>query len=159
MRIAAGGDFGFAREEAGDGVDICAVKVGAMTFGVPLMRILEILGAPATQPVPLAPPFIGGLVHYRGEVLTAVSLRRLLDMEPYEGTPDLLVLEGSSGCFGLQVDAVCEVLTVQSEAFEPNPSTLDDRLKALFAGTCELKDALMVMLAPERLDPMRLLGD
>lgn len=143
--------------ETDDRVEICSAWVGRTRFGVPIMRMLEILGAPAIQAVPLAPRFIGGLVHYRGEVLTTVSMRRLLNLEPYEGTPDVLVLEGQSGCFGLVVDSVGEVLTVAPEAFEPNPSTLDDRLKALFAGTCKLNDGLMVMLEPDRLDPMRLL--
>lgn len=138
------------------GVEMCSVRAGETTFGVPIMRILEILGAPATQPVPLAPFFIGGLVHYRGEVLTAVSLRRLLSMPAYEGRSDVLVLEGQNGSFGLMVDAVGEVMTASHEAFEANPSTLDDRRKALFAGACKLKDGLLVALDPDRLDPMRL---
>jgi chemotaxis signal transduction protein len=59
---------------------VCSVRVGETLYGIPIAHVLEILGKPATQPVPLAPPFVGGLVHYRGEVLTAVSLRRLLGM-------------------------------------------------------------------------------
>ena len=67
------------------GVEMCSVRAGETVFGVPIMRILEILGAPATQTVPLAPAYIGGLVHYRGEVLTAVSLRSLLGLPAYDG--------------------------------------------------------------------------
>lgn len=141
---------------AESGVEMCSVRAGETTFGVPIMRILEILGAPATQPVPLAPAFIGGLVHYRGEVLTAVSLRKLLDMGAYEGASDVLVFEGPSGYYGLLVDAVGEVISVLPESFEANPATLDERRKALFAGACKLKDGLMVLLDPDRLDPMRL---
>ena len=51
-----------------------------------------------------------------------------------------------------------EVLTVSSAEYEPNPSTLDERSRALFAGAYKLKDSLLVMLDPERLDPMRLGG-
>jgi hypothetical protein len=36
------------------------------------------------------------------------------------------------------------------------PTELEERRKALFAGACKLKDSLLVMLDPERLDPMRL---
>jgi purine-binding chemotaxis protein CheW len=138
------------------GVEMCSVRVGETTLGVPIMRILEILGAPATQSVPLAPSYVGGLVHYRGEVLTAVSLRSLLELPPYGGASDILVFEGPGGYFGVLVDAIGEVMTVLPEAFEDNPSTLDDRRKALFAGACKLKDGLLVMLDPDRLDPMRL---
>ena len=138
------------------GIEMCSVRAGETLFGVPIMRILEILGAPATQSVPLAPAYIGGLVHYRGEVLTAVSLRSLLGMPPYDGASGVLVFEGPGGYFGLLVDAVGEVMTVLPEAFEANPSTLDDRRKALFAGAYKLQDGLLVMLDPDRLDPMRL---
>ena len=68
----------------------------------------------------------------------------------------MLVLESAGGCFGLLVDSVGEVLTVSSADYEPNPSTVDERQRMLFAGAYKLKDELLVMLDPERLDPMRL---
>ena len=106
--------------------------------------------------MPLAPSFVGGLIHYRGDVLTTVSLRYLLDLPPVDGTQDILVLESGNGCFGLLVDSVGEVLTVSSADHEPNPSILDERRRKLFAGAYKLKESLLVMLDPDRLDPMRL---
>lgn len=139
-------------------VEMCSVRLGKGLFAVPISHILEIVGSAKPQPIPLAPRFVGGLVHYRGDVLTTVSMRHLLGMPPREGTQDILVLESAGGCFGLLVDSVCEVLTVSSEDFEPNPSILDERLRALFAGSYKLKENLLIMLDPERLDPMRLGG-
>jgi purine-binding chemotaxis protein CheW len=136
--------------------EMCSVRLGQTLFGVPITHILEIVGSARPQPVPLAPSYVGGLIHYRGDVLTTVSLRQLLDMPPREGTQDLLVLESTGGCFGLLVDSVGEVLTVSSADYESNPSTLDERRRALFVGAYKLKDSLLVMLDPERLDPMRL---
>jgi purine-binding chemotaxis protein CheW len=135
-------------------VEVCSVRLAETWFGVPITHILEIVGAARPQPVPLAPPYVGGLVHYRGDVLTTVSLRHLLALPPKRGLQDILVLESVSGCFGLLVDAVGEVLTVTSADHEPNPSTLDQRRKSLFAGAYKLKDKLLVMLNPERLDPL-----
>jgi purine-binding chemotaxis protein CheW len=148
----------FNRKEkaAASMVEMCSVRLGQTLFGVPITHILEIVGSSRPQPVPLAPAFIGGLVHYRGDVLTTVSLRQLLGLAPKEGRQDILVLESSGGCFGLLVDSVGEVLTVSSADHEPNPSILDERRRALFAGAYKLKDSLLVMLDPERLDPMRL---
>jgi len=137
-------------------VEVCSVRVGTTLFGIPIQHILEIVGSARPQPIPLAPGFVGGLIHYRGDVLTTVSLRQLLDMPPKEGRQDLLVLENVGGIFGLLVDSVSEVLTVSSADHEPNPSILDERRRALFAGTYKLKDSLLVMLDPERLDPARL---
>lgn len=137
-------------------VEMCSVRVGQGLYAVPITHILEIVGQARPQPVPLAPSFVGGLVHYRGDVLTTVSLRKLLGMPPKEGPQDILVLESSGGCFGLLVDSVGEVLTVSSADHEPNPSILDERRRALFAGAYKLKQSLLVMLDPEQLDPIRL---
>jgi purine-binding chemotaxis protein CheW len=141
-------------EQPGVLTQMCSVRLGSALFGVPIGNIFEIVGAARPQPVPLAPSFVGGLIHYRGDILTTVSLRQLLGMPSHEGPQDILVIESDGGCFGLQVDSVCEVLTVSSADHEPNPSTLDERRKALFAGAYKLKDGLIVMLDPERLDPM-----
>jgi purine-binding chemotaxis protein CheW len=137
-------------------VEMCSVRLGQTLFGVPITHILEIVGSARPQPVPLAPAFVGGLVHYRGDVLTTVSLRQLLGMPPKDGPQDILVLESAGGIFGLLVDAVGEVLTASPADHEPNPSILDERHRALFAGAYKLKDSLLVMLDPEQLDPMRL---
>jgi purine-binding chemotaxis protein CheW len=137
-------------------VEVCSVRVGTTLFGLPIQHILEIVGSARPQPIPLAPGFVGGLIHYRGDVLTTVSLRSLLDLAPVDGAQDVLVLESEAGCFGLQVDSVGEVLTVSGVDFEPNPSILEERRRALLAGAYKLKDSLLVMLDPERLDPARL---
>jgi purine-binding chemotaxis protein CheW len=137
-------------------MEMCSVRLGQTLFGIPITHILEIVGSVRPQPVPLAPGYVGGLVHYRGDVLTTVSMRQLLGLPPREGPQDILVLESTGGCFGLLVDSVGEVLTVSSADYEPNPSILDERRRALFAGAYKLKSGLLVMLDPERLDPMRL---
>jgi purine-binding chemotaxis protein CheW len=140
-------------------VEMCSVRVGETLFGVAISHILEIVGSARPQPVPLAPAFVGGLMHYRGDVLTTVSLRQLLGLPPLDRPQDLLVVESSGGCFGLLVDSVGEVLTVSDLNFEANPSTLDEYRKELFAGAYKLKGSLLVMLDPERLDPLRLSAD
>jgi purine-binding chemotaxis protein CheW len=137
-------------------MEVCSVRLGQTWFGIPIAHILEIVGGARPQPVPLAPPYVGGLVHYRGDVLTTVSLRQLLGLPAKEGAQDILVLESPAGCFGLLVDLVGEVLTVSSTDFEANPSILDQKRKALFAGAYKLKDKLLVMLGPDKLDPQRL---
>jgi purine-binding chemotaxis protein CheW len=149
------------RKDAAAMIEICSVRVGGTLFGVPIAHILEIVGKTRPQVVPLAPEFVGGLVHYRGDVLTTVSLRQLLGLplqDERQAHHDILVLESEGGCFGLLVDSVGEVLTISSADHEPNPSILDERRRALFAGAYKLPQGLLVMLDPERLDPMRLGG-
>jgi purine-binding chemotaxis protein CheW len=154
--MSAGGNGAHRRQKNEALVEVCSVRVGKSIFGIPIQHILEIVGSTRPRPIPLAPGFVGGLVHYRGDVLTTVSLRSLLELPALECTQDILVLESATGCFGLLVDAVGEVLTVAAVDYEPNPSTLDERRRALLAGAYKLKDSPLVMLDPERLDPARL---
>lgn len=144
------------RKEKTAVVEMCSVRLGETLFGVPITHILEIVGGTRPQPVPLAPSFVGGLVHYRGDVLTTVSLRNLLNMPSIDKAQDILVLESPGGCFGLLVDSVGEVLTVSQEQYEPNPSILDEHRRVFLSGAYKLKDSLLVMLDPDQLDPMRL---
>ena len=137
-------------------VEVCSVRVDSTLFGMPISHILEIVGSTRPQPVPLAPACVGGLVHYRGDVLTTVSLRQLLGLPPKDGKQDILVLESEGSCFGLLVDSVGEVLTVSAAEYEPNPSILDESRRTLFAGAYKLRNGLMVLLEPDRLDPVRL---
>jgi purine-binding chemotaxis protein CheW len=80
----------------------------------------------------------------------------VLDLPPREGPQDILVVESEGRCFGLLVDGVGEVLVVSPEDYEPNPSTIDEKKRKFFAGACKLREGLMVVLDPARLDPMRL---
>ena len=143
-------------EHAGAPVEVCSVRIEQALYGVPISHILEIVGSVCPQPVPLAPACVGGLVHYRGDVLTTISLRSLLGLPTKDSAQDILVLESASGCFGLLVDSVGEVLTVSAAGYEPNPSILDERHRALLAGAYKLTSGLLVMLDPDGLDPLRL---
>jgi purine-binding chemotaxis protein CheW len=144
------------RASAPTPIEMCSVQVGGTLFGLPIGHIVEIIGSARPQAVPLAPGFVGGLVHYRGDVLTTISLRQLLGLPPLNQSQSIIVLESSVGCFGVLVDSVCEVLTVQPEDFESNPSTLDECRKGLFTGAYKLKGQLLVIFDPTHLDPLHL---
>ena len=147
------------RRRASAPVEMCSVRVGDTLFGLPISHILEIVGAARPQAVPLAQGFVGGLVHYRGDVLTTISLRHLLGLPAVNHAQPILVLESPGGCFGVLVDCVGEVLTVVPEDYEPNPSTLGECRKRLFTGAYKLKDRLLVILDPTHLDPLNLVAE
>jgi purine-binding chemotaxis protein CheW len=140
-----------------DAVTLCSLVAGSESFGIDTRKIREVLGERELQRVPMSPPFIAGIVPYRGEVLTAVNLRALLGMEEYGRRSCVLVMEDDEGAerFGLVVDAVCGVVTVSRRSLEPNPCTLEARAKWLFDGAYKMESGLMVQLDPQRLRPTR----
>ena len=101
---------------------------------------------------------IAGVVPYRGEVLTAVKFRALLGMGEYAGASCVLVLDDDAGeeRFGLVVDEVGGVVTVNPRMLEANPTTLAANCKWLFDGAYKMQEGLMVQLDPRKLRPSRL---
>lgn len=145
-------------QEENDAVSLCSLYAGEETFGIDTSKIREVLGERELQRVPMSPPFIAGVVPYRGEVLTTVNLRVLLGMEATSGSGCVLVMEDDEAVerFGLVVDAVGGVVTVSRRTLEANPCTLAARGKWLFDGAYKMENGLMVRLDPQKLCPSRL---
>jgi purine-binding chemotaxis protein CheW len=141
-----------------DAVSLCSMFAGSESFGIDTRKIREVLGNRDLQRVPMAPAFIGGVVPYRGEVLTTVDFRALLGMGEHTDASCVLVLEDEDGeeRFGLVVDAVGGVVTVNRNMLEANPCTLESRGKWLFDGAYKMQTGLMVQLDPQKLRPSRL---
>jgi purine-binding chemotaxis protein CheW len=145
-------------QEENDAVSLCSLFAGNEIFGIDTRKIREVLGERDLQRVPMSPPFIAGVVPYRGEVLTTVNLRALLGMEAQIGRCCVLVMEDDEVAerFGLVVDSVGSVVTMSRRMLEANPCTLEARGKWLFDGAYKLESGLMVRLDPQKLCPSRL---
>lgn len=144
--------------DAKDLVSLCSLMTGEVLFGIDTRKIREVLGRRTVEPVPLAPAYIGGVLPYRGEVLTAVSLRALLGLEPLAGGSCVLVLDGEveEDRFGLMVDRVGGVVTLERKTLAENPTTLDEVSKAIYSGAYRMDDGLLIELDPGRMHPTRL---
>jgi purine-binding chemotaxis protein CheW len=143
---------------AGGATSICSLKVANQLFGIDTSKIREVLGTTTPQRVPLAPGFIAGVVPYRGEVLTTVSLRALLGVPECSGKNCVLVFDSEENeeRFGLMVDSVGGVVAMDANALQTNPGGLDARSQELFDGTLRTDSGLMVHLDPQRLGPSHL---
>ncbi len=144
--------------EESDVVSLCSIHAGSESFGIDTRKIREVLGQREPQHVPMSPPFVAGVVPYRGEVLTTVNLRALLGMKAHTGGCCVLVMEDEEVAerFGLVVDGVGGVVTVSERMLEENPCTLEARGRWLFDGAYKIEAGLMMRLDPRRLCPSRL---
>ncbi|MHB1700105.1 MAG: chemotaxis protein CheW [Acidobacteriaceae bacterium] len=149
-----------SEEKAGRAM--CSFRVAERLYGVSIAKVREILGPTRPWPVPLAPAFVGGLVHYRGEVLTTVSLRVLFGLPPLEEDSSVLVVDSAGGCYGLLVDRVVEVVEVVEvgqACFEESPANLEEGRRSLLCGVHKLEKGLLIEMDPAMLDPLRLAFD
>ena len=135
---------------------LCWLTVDGRLFGIDTRQIREVLGPRTVQTVPLAPPCLAGVLAYRGEVLTAVSLRCLLGLPPSAQKGCVLVLDPGGDPFGLLVDRVGGVVEVKASTLAANPPTLDARSRTLFLGAFRVPQGLVVQLDAGRLRPEQL---
>ncbi len=157
MRLMERGAQEKARDlEHSDLVSLCSLTAGGRMFGIDTRKIREVLGPRTLERVPLAVHYIGGVLPYRGEVLTAVSLRALLGLEAAEGRSCVLVVDVEDEQFGLVVDSVGGVMLMEQRSLAENPTTLDEVSRALFSGAYPMAEGLLIQLDPERLHPSRL---
>ena len=129
----------------------CTFTIDDMTFGVEVERIQEALRFQAMTPVPLAPPVVGGLVNLRGQIVTAVDLRRRLGLPERSGTVDPmnLVVRTADGVVSLLVDQIGEVVEVGETGPEPVPDTVTAPGSELIAGAHQLAGGLLLVLDTE----------
>jgi purine-binding chemotaxis protein CheW len=130
----------------------CTFRLGQHLFGIDVLRVQEIIRHLRTTRVPLAPPVVIGLINLRGQLVTAIDLRRRLELPPREGghAPINVVVTGDDGAAALQVDEIGDVLDVDESTFEPTPDTVQGVVRDLLVGVHKLKDHLLLVLDTQR---------
>ena len=92
-------------------------------YGLPIMKVREIIGMMQITPVPRTPHYVCGCMNLRGKIITVVDLRSIFEMEVPEDTPEtrIIVVEMGDIDAGIVVDSVCEVLDIDDEHIEDRP--------------------------------------
>jgi purine-binding chemotaxis protein CheW len=127
--------------------------VDRQLLGVPVGVVQEVLNPQQIAPTPLARPEIAGLLNLRGQIVTAVNLRRRLGLDDLgsDRMPMNVVVRYREESFSLLVDEVGDVINVSDERMEPPPRTIDARWKQFVKGVFRLEQRLFVILNLEEL--------
>src|SRR5580698_11608894 len=126
----------------------CTFYLDKLLFGVELKGVQEVIRTLEMTRVPLAPDVVSGLINLRGQIVTAVDLRRRLELEPAPpGThPMNVVVRSEDGSVSLLVDEIGDVVEVEEDTFEPPPETLRGSVRVMILGVHKLNDRLMHVL-------------
>jgi purine-binding chemotaxis protein CheW len=126
--------------------------VGDLFFGVDVLRVQEVLRFQQMTSVPQAPEVIEGLINLRGQIVTAVDMRRRLRLPPRAAghTPMNMVIRTEDGPVSLLVDEIGDVLDVDRVLYERPPESLDPASRELIRGVYKLKNRLMLVLDVEQ---------
>jgi len=130
----------------------CTFFVNGLFFGVEVLKVQEVIRYQGMTRVPLAPTMIQGLINLRGQIVTAIDLRRRLELAPRETDelPMNVVVRSDDGAVSLLVDEIGDVVEIQDDIYERPPETLKGVARELVQGVYKLKERLLLILDTEK---------
>lgn len=126
--------------------------LNGLFLGIEVLKVQEVIRYQEMTRVPLAPAMIQGLINLRGQIITAIDLRRRLELpaRPEGQLPMNVVVRISDGAVSLLVDEIGDVVEIQTENYERTPETLKGVARELVTGVYKLKDRLLLILDTEK---------
>jgi purine-binding chemotaxis protein CheW len=125
-----------------------SVKVCDQLFGIPVIKIVDVLKPQQITKIPLAKYEVVGLMNLRGRIVTVIDLRRRLGLNSEELPKKqmFVVVECGSELFSLIVDEVGEAQNLNLLAFEKNPENLSQNLRLISRGIFKFDKELMLVI-------------
>lgn len=144
----AGAEVTVAKNE-----DFVTMTIADQVFGIPVLQVQDVLGPQRITRIPLAPPEVAGSLNLRGRIVTAIDVRLRLGLPRRAADkPGMsIVVDHKGELYSLMVDSVGEVLSLSSNDFERQPTTMDHRWREVSTGIYRLQQNLLVVLEVSRL--------
>lgn len=120
------------------------VQIGNEKYGVDIGYIDNIVRMQKITRVPKAQAYFKGIINLRGEIVPVMSIRTKMGLEDdvFTNATRIIILKlEEKGMFGIIVDEVCEVLTLNEDEVE-----LTSRKGSFIIGVGKKGDALISLL-------------
>ena len=130
--------------------DFVTFRIGEQLCGIEAARVQQVFRPRALTPVPLAPPEIAGVMSLRGRIVTAICARTRLGL-PTRAESIAIGVEQDNDSYGLMVDSVGEVISLEEADMEQAPGILPHRWADTVRGVFMIGGELLLILKAERL--------
>jgi len=127
------------------------------SYGIPVLKVREIIRLVNITPIPQMPAFIRGVINLRGKIVPVVDLRARLELAPATATERTCIVvvhvrlqSGGSSHLGLVVDGVEEVLNLAPAEIEETPDFGAKVDIEYFLGIAKVKGRVTVLLDIDR---------
>jgi purine-binding chemotaxis protein CheW len=130
----------------------CTFFLDGHFFGTPVPQVQEVIQYQAMTRVPLAPSMVSGMINLRGQIVSAIDLRRRLDLHDRapEQRPMNVVVRTNEGAVSLLVDEIGDVIEVDEDTLESPPETLQGFAREVVRGVYKLSGRLLLALDIDR---------
>jgi len=130
----------------------CTFLLDGHLFGTPVPQVQEVIQYQTMTRVPLAPEVVSGLINLRGQIVSAIDLRRRLGLKdrPEDQLPMNVVVRTNEGAVSLLVDEIGDVIEVEEGMLESPPETLQGFAREVVRGVYKLTGRLLLALDIEK---------
>lgn len=128
--------------------------MGEEEFGVEISQVREIIKMTEVTKIPNTPDFVDGVINLRGQITAVMDLRRMLNMgleDAYDDKTRIVIVELPNISVGMVVDAVSEVLSLQRDEIDINPTAVSDVGTECIRGVGKLENRLLILLDLDKL--------
>ncbi len=131
-------------EKFEDIIRFVTFKLADNLLGMNILDIREIVPGPKITPVQHAPEAVLGLINLRGQILTALDIRVLLNFDMSINRQDSYLIVFKHHDVGFLVDQVGDVITKHPDEIESVPANIDHGIKPYMDHVIE-EDSQLIM--------------
>lgn len=134
------------------GAQYATFRLKGMYFGIDVLEVQEILRPQEMTAIPLAPSVVEGLINLRGQIVTAIDMRRRLDIEsrPESAEPMNIVIRTDDSAVSLLVDEIGDVVSPRPEDFESPPPNTPASCRGVIDGVFKMDGEILLVLNTRR---------
>jgi len=128
-------------------------RIGSEEYAIDIMAVREIKGWSETTVLPNQPNFVLGVLNLRGTIVPIFDLRCRFGLGLTTATSNhvIIIAKVQDRTIGLLVDAVSDILTVQSDQIQPVPEIERGASADFMSGIINIGDGMVVILSLEKL--------
>ncbi len=129
-------------------MELITFEVAGQYFGLDIMAVREIRAWTPTTPLPQVPAYVAGVVNLRGTVLPVINLAARLGWKPTEASARnaIIVAQLAGQISGLIVDAVSDIVTIDTAELQAPPSAGADQINRFVTGLTAINDRMVMVL-------------
>lgn len=136
-----------ATEEDVRPIDGVILRFAGARYAVDMDHVAEVVPVPVLTRVPGSPPWLSGVVNWRGRVLPVVDLRPLVGapLSPLPSSARLVVLGEDDVEVGLVADMVPGLLRCERGDIEALPATIASGIAPLLQGVVDVEGPVALL--------------
>ena len=141
---------------AGHGGKYLTFMLGREEYGLPVLKVREIIKVMDITHVPQVPAHVLGVINLRGKVIPVIDLRRKFGFAEQAQTERTCIivaevaLTATAVMMGVVVDAVSEVVTVAPSEIDDTPQFGGDNGIDYILGLAKVKGGVKILLDLDR---------